>query len=91
MTCFGIRPGLAKYKATANTWDVLQALYCTSQTPNLLNCAATARHLRRYYTVGTASWHLLSLEHDVHAMLRNIWPFGLAMFRGDISESIIAF
>ena len=30
--CFGIRPSTAKYKAIANLWDQLQALYCTSPT-----------------------------------------------------------
>ena len=72
-------------------WDLLQALYCTYQSPNPLNCAAVAGDLRCHYTVGTTSWYLLSLECDVDAMLQNIWPFGLAMFCGDISESINRF
>ena len=29
--CLGIRPSTAKYKAIANLWDLLQALYCTCQ------------------------------------------------------------
>jgi hypothetical protein len=41
--CLGIRPSTAKYKAIANMWDLLQALYCTYQGPNPLNCAAVAR------------------------------------------------
>ena len=86
--CLGIRPSTAKYKAIANMWDLLQALYCTYQGPNPLNCAAVARDFRRHCTVGTASWYLLSLEHDVDTMLQNIKPFGLAMFSGDILESI---
>ena len=86
-----IRPSSAKYKAIANMWDVLQALYCTCYGPNLLNFAAAARHFRRHCTIGTASRYLVSLEHDVHAMLHNIWPFGLAMVCGDISESINRF
>ena len=86
--CLSIRPSTAKYKAIANMWDLLQALYCTYQGPNPLNCAAVARDFRRHCTVGTASWYLLSLEHDVDTMLQNIKPFGLAMFSGDISESI---
>ena len=69
-------------------WDLLQALYCTYQGPNPLNCADVARDFGRHCTVGTASWYLLSLEHDVDTMLRNIKPFGLGMFSGDISESI---
>ena len=89
--CLGIRPSTAKYKAIANMWDLLQALYCTYQGPNPLNCAAVARDFRRHYTVGTASWYLLSLEHDVDTMLQNIKPYGLAMFSGDISESINRF
>ena len=79
---------MAKYKAIANLWDLLQALYCTYQGPNPLNFAAVAKEFRRHCTVDTASWYLLSLEHDVDAMLQNIWPFGLAMFSGDNSESI---
>ena len=86
--CLGIRPSTAKYKAVANLWDLLQALYCTYQGLNPLNYAAVARDFQRLCTIGTASWYLLSLEHDVDAMLLNIKPFGLAMFSGDISESI---
>ena len=89
--CLGIRPSMAKYKAITNMWDLPQALYCTYQGPNPLNCAAVARHFRRNCTVGTASWDLLSLEHDVGTMLHNIKPFGLAMFSGDISECINRF
>ena len=33
----------------------------------------------------------MSLEHDVDTMLQNIHPFGLAMFSGDISQSIYRF
>ena len=40
--CLYIRPSTAKYKAIAYMWDLLQALYCTHQGPNLLNCAAVA-------------------------------------------------
>ena len=87
----GIRPSTAKYKAIANLWDLLQALYCTYEGPNPLNCAAVARDFRRHCTVGTASWYVLSLEHDVDTMLHNIKPFGLAMFSGDISESVNRF
>ena len=83
--CLGIRPSTAKYKAIANMWDLLQALYCTYQAPNPLNGAAVARDIRPHCTLGTASWYLLSLEHDVDTMLQNIKPFGLAMFSGDIS------
>ena len=89
--CLGIRPSTAKYKAIANMWDLLQALYCTYQGPNPLNCAAVARDFRRHCTVGTASWYLLSLEQDVDTMLHNVKPFGLAVFSGDISESINRF
>ena len=89
--CLGIRRSTAKYKAIANMWDLLQALYCTYQGPNPLNCAAVARDFRRHYSVATTSWYLHSLEHDVDTMLQNIKPFGLAMFSGDISESINRF
>ena len=89
--CLSIRPSMAKYKAIANLWDLLRPLYYTYQGPNPLNCAAVARDFRRHCTVGTASWYLLSLRHDVDAMLQNIPPFGLAMFSGDISESINRF
>ena len=85
--CLGIRPSTAKYKAIAHMWDLLQALYCTYQGPNPLNCAAVARDFRRHCIVGAASWYLLRLEHDVESMLQNIKPFRLAMFSGDISES----
>ena len=27
--CLGIRPSTAKYKAIANLWDLLHAVYCT--------------------------------------------------------------
>ena len=87
----GIRPSSAKYKAVASMWDLLQSLYCTYQAPQPPNCAAVAEAFRRHCTDGTASWYLLSLECDVDAMLKNIWPFGLAMFCGDISESINRF
>ena len=89
--CLGIRPSTAKYKAIANMWDLLQAIYCTYQGPNPLNCAAVARDFQRHCTVGTASWYLFSLEHDVDTMLQNIKPFGMPMFSGDISESINRF
>ena len=89
--CLGSRPSTAKNKAIANMWDLLQALYCTYQGPNPLNGAVVARDFRRHCTAGTASWYLLSLEQDVDTMLRNIKPFGLAMFSGDISESINRF
>ena len=71
--------------------DLLQALYCTYQGPNPLHYAAVAQDFRQHCTLGTASWYLLNLEHDVDAMLLNIWPFGLAMFGGNISESINCF
>ena len=41
--CLGIRPSTAKYKAIANLWDLLQALYCTYQSPNPPNCACGPR------------------------------------------------
>ena len=44
--CLGIRPGTAKYKAIANMWDLLQALYCTYQGPNPLNCDAAPLYCR---------------------------------------------
>ena len=72
-------------------WDLLQALYCTYQGPNPLNCAVVARDFRRHCTAGTTSWYLLSLEQDVDTILQNIKPFGLAMFSGDNSESINRF
>ena len=87
----GIRPSMAKYKAIANMWDLLQALYCTYQGPNPLNCAAVARDFQRHCMVGTTSWYLLSLEHDEDTMLQNIKPLGLAMFSRDISESVNSF
>ena len=59
--CLGMRRSTAKYKANANMWDLLQALYCTYQGPNPSNCAVVARDFRRDCTVGTASWYLLSL------------------------------
>ena len=86
-TGLGIRPSTAQYKAIANMWDLLQALYCTYPGPNPLNCAAVARDFRQHCTVATASRYLLSLEHDADTMLQNIKPFGLAMFSGGISES----
>ena len=89
--CLGIRPSTAKYKAIAKMSDLLQALYCTYQGPTPLNCGAMARDLRRHCTARTASWYLPSLEHAVNTMLQNIKPFGLAMFSGDISESINRF
>ena len=89
--CLCIRPSTAKYKAIANMWDLPQALYCTYQGPNPLNRAAAARDFQRHCIVGTASWYVLSLEHDVDTMLQNIKPFGLAMFSGDISQSIDRF
>ena len=49
--CLGIRPSTAKYKAIAHMWDLLQALYCTYQGPNPLNCAALGRDFRHYCTV----------------------------------------
>ena len=89
--CLGIRPSTASYKAIANLWDLLQAIYCTYQGPNPLHCAAVARDFRRHCTVSTASWYLLSLEYHVDTMLHSIKPFGLAMFSADISESINRF
>ena len=89
--CLGIRPSTAKYKAIANMWDLLQALYCTYQGPNPLNRAAVARDFRRQCTAGTTSWYLLSLEQDVDTMLQNVKPFGLPMFSGDVSQSINRF
>ena len=89
--CLGIRPSTAKWKAIANMWDLLHTLYCTHQGLDPLNCAAVARDFRRHCTVATASWYLLSLQHDVDTMLQNIKPFGLATFSGDISESINRF
>ena len=89
--CLGIRPSSAKYKAITKLWELLQALYCTYWGPNPLNCAIVAKDFRCHCTIGTASWYVLSLQHDVDAMLHNIWQFGLAMFCGDISESINRF
>ena len=89
--CLGITPSTAKYKAITNMWELLQAPYCTYQGPNPSNCAAVARDFRRHCIVRTTSWYLLSLEHDVDTMLQKIKPFGLAMFSGDISESINRF
>ena len=65
--CLGIRPSTAKYKAIANLWVVLQALYCTYRARNPFNCAAVAKDFRGHSTVGTASWYLLSVVHDVDA------------------------
>ena len=89
--CLGIRVTTTKYKAIAKMWNLLQALYCTYQGPNPLNCAAVARCFRRQCTVATSSWYLRSLEHDVDTMLQNVQQFGLAMFSGDILESINRF
>ena len=89
--CLGIRSSTAKYKAVANMWDLLQAVYCTYQGPNSWNYATVAKDFRRYSTVRTASWYLRSLEHEVDAMLPNIGPSGVATFCGALSESINRF
>ena len=86
-----VRTGTAKYKAVANMWALLEALYCTYQPPPPPSCVALAADFCRHCIVGTTSWHLLSLECHVDAMLRNSWPFGLAMFSGDVSECINCF
>ena len=49
--CLSIRPRTAKYKAIAKLWDLLQALYCTYQDHNPLNCAAVASDFH-----GTVLW-----------------------------------
>ena len=82
--CLGIRPGSAKYKAVANMRDLLRALYCIYQVPKPLKCATLVDDFRRHCTIASAPWYLLSLEHDVDAMLQNIWPFGRAIFCGAI-------
>ena len=89
--CLGKRPDSAKYNAAETVRDLLQALYFTYNGPNPLNHAARAQDFRRHCTLGTASWYLLILEQDVEAIWRNIWPFQLAMFCGDISKSLNRF
>ena len=69
-----LEPSTAKYKATANLWDLQQAPYCTYQCLNPFNCAAAAKDFSRHCTVGTTSCYLLSLEHDAAAMLHTILP-----------------
>ena len=46
--CLGIRASTAKYKAIANLWDLLHALYCTYQGPKRFNCAAMAKDFRQH-------------------------------------------
>ena len=77
--------------AIANLWGLLHALNCTYHNPNPSNCAAMAKDLCRHCSAGTASWYVVSVEHDVDAMLQNIWPFRLAMFCGDIPKSTTCF
>ena len=89
--CLGVRPSTAKYKAIANMGDLLQAPYSRYQVPNPLNCAAVASDFRRHCTVGTASWYLLSLGHDVDTMLQNINPFGLAISRVAFRKALTVF
>ena len=89
--CLGIRPGLAKYEAVANMWDLLQALYSKYQSPTPLNYAAVAEDFLCCCTNGTAPWYLVRLERDVDATPQNSWSLGLAMFCGSISESINVF
>ena len=75
-------------QVNGHLWDLQQALYCTYEGSTPLNCAAVAKDFCRRPNVGTALWYLLSLEHDVDALLQNLLPFGLAIFCGVISESI---
>ena len=53
--CLGIRLSTAKYKAIANLWHLLQALYGTYLGPNPLNCANVETIFWRHSTAGTAS------------------------------------
>ena len=84
----GIRAGWDKYKAVAKVWDLWKALYCTYPSLEPLSCQVVAQDFRRHCTVSNASWYLVSLECDVDALLQKIPPFVLAMYYGDIPQSI---
>ena len=69
---------------------LLRDLYSTTQEGNLV-CHAVAQEYRVQFCPGTASNDMAFLEWDCDWVLQGIRPWGLAMFSGEVQETLNRF
>lgn len=84
----GLCPGDEAYDAVTNMYGLLRALYRTYQPNSTPDPTLVTRKFREHIAPESASHYLLFLEHDVQFILPSIHPYGLALFSGDLIESL---
>ena len=86
-----VAPDEPLYKAVVDMAKLMRDLYHTYQVGPRPQCRAIAAALHEHCAPRFACQYLLFLEEDADRLLEDIWPFGMAMFSGDIVESLNRF
>ena len=86
--CEVLRPCKATRQAVLGMRALLSALYVSFQDPYPPQCAPVARAYRKAICPDSKGHYLLFLEEDCQHVLADIYPYGMAMFSGDVVESL---
>ena len=86
--CEVLRPCKATRQAVLGMRALLSALYVSFQDPTPPQCAPVAQAYRRAICPNSKGHYLLFLEEDCQHVLADIYPYGMAMFSGDVVESL---
>ena len=84
--CNVLEPADEVVEAIRDMGALLRALYVTYQGPHAPPCASVATAFREAICPTSGSQYLLFLEHDCEQLLEDIYPYGMAMFSGDVVE-----
>ena len=85
-----LQPGPDTKKAVADMYMLLQNLYSTRYNAKALKCKRIAKKFRKAILPTVCSYYFLWLEKHARPVLKGIAPWGLAMFCGDVVESMNA-
>ena len=86
--CNVLHPEDEVVEAVRDMGALLRALYVTYQGPHAPPCASVAKAFREAICPTSGSQYLLFLEQDCEQVLRDIYPYGMAMFSGDVVEGL---
>ena len=85
--CDVLAPAANVAEAIGDMGALLRTLYVTYQSPlKAPPCAKVAKAFREAICPTSGSQYLLFLEQDCEQLLEDIYPYGMAMFSGDVVE-----
>ena len=85
-----LRAGTNTKKAVSDMYMLLQNLYSTRYNAKALKCKRIAKTFRQAILPMVRSYYFLWLEQHASRVLKQIAPWGLLMFSGDVVESMNA-